>query len=156
MFKEGRIKRLGILLIVLIGLFCCLPRFFLWIIDGQPAPAPIVYPGVEPTVIYQSPGSCCQSQGRYYTVNAALPRIQSFYEMQLALTCKDDWEFKALPEEGYVYRGLDDLSRYKSTGGCRIANCEIRRLNRAQWFSVVICANGETESFVFQWNTWED
>ena len=76
--------------------------------------------------------------------------------MQLALTCKDDWEFKALPEEGYVYRGLDDLSRYKSTGGCRIANCEIRRLNRAQWFSVVICANGETESFVFQWNTWED
>jgi len=156
MLQEGRKKRLGILLIVLISLLCCLPRFILWIINGQPAPAPVPYPGVEPTVVYQSPGSCCQSQGRYYAVNAALPRIQLYYEAQLTLFCKDDWEFKALPEAGYTDRQLYDLSGYESTGGCRIANCEIRRLGRAQSFSVVICADGATQSFVVQWNTWED
>lgn len=157
MLNQGRKKRLIILLIVVIGSFCCLARFMFWIIDGQPMPAPVVYPGVESTVVYQSPGSCCQSQGRFYAVNAALPSIQSYYEAQLTLSCRDDWEFKALPDAGYTNHEFYDLSGYKSTGGCRIANCEIRRLDRgAQSFSVVICADGTTQSFVVQWNTWED
>jgi hypothetical protein len=158
---EGRTKRLIIPFIVFISLFCCLPRCIVWLLNGQPAPAPVLYPGVEPTVVYQSPGSCCQSQGHFYTVDTELPKIQSYYEAQLVLFCKDDWEFKALPEKGYREHGLYnlsfyDLSFYKATEGCRFANCEIRRLSRDQWFSVVLCADEPTQTFVIQWNTWED
>jgi hypothetical protein len=128
-----------------------------WIINGQPMPAPVPYPGVESTVVYQSPGSCCQSQVQYYAVNAALPIIQSYYEAQLTLFCSDHWKFKALPDAGYTDRDLYDLSRYKSMGGCHVATCEIRRLDRrAQSFSIMICADGPTQSFVVQQNTWED
>lgn len=159
--KDGRIRRLINLFILLIGIFWCLPQCTIWLLNGQPAPAPVRYPRVEPTVEYQSPGSCCQSIGQFYTVNTELPKIQSYYEAQLTLFCKGDWEFKPLPEEGYrehgVYnRSFYDLSVYKATEGCRSANCEIRRLSRDQWFSVVLCADEPTQTFVIQWNTWED
>jgi hypothetical protein len=86
--------------------------------------------------------ACGIGQTQTYTVSLSLSGTVAYYERQMHQYCVNDWEFKTKADSTYEQ--------------CRVAQCDVRRWWKGQYFSVYLCAIDSNKTTVRQTVFWED
>jgi hypothetical protein len=120
---------------------CILAGFLIIAYGGTPWPSPVPYLGVQ-AQIETGGGSAGIGRTQTYTVNLSLSDTVAYYEGQMRQYCVNDWEFKTKADSIYDQ--------------CRVAQCDIRRWWKGQYFSVYLCAIDKDKTTVRQAVFWED